>query len=138
MKRGSAVQWSIRVMATAVAVAASAPAYAQGCAMCYNDAAAAKSTAIQALRSGTLILLFPVLLLFVGILLMTFRRRNRYRAAEGGGTVQASGLEAGSHGWADSDSTTEMELVAVGADEPERGHSGRRAPSFRRGFQDHE
>ena len=78
MKHASAVQWIIRVMVIALALAAAVPAYAQGCAMCYNDAAAAKSAAIQALRSGTLILLFPALLLFAGILVMTFRSRNRY------------------------------------------------------------
>jgi preprotein translocase subunit YajC len=101
MKRASAVQWIIRVMVAALALAAAVPAYAQGCAMCYNDAAAAKSAAIQALRSGTLILLFPVLLLFGGILVMTFRSRNRYREARmeeeiapGDPAVLASGRDA--------------------------------------------
>jgi hypothetical protein len=73
------------IMAVAAAVtwtAVSVPVYAQGCAMCYNDAAAAKSAAIQALRSGTLILLFPVLLMFAGILAMAFRSRNRFNESE--------------------------------------------------------
>jgi hypothetical protein len=82
MRPRVAVQWLFRLMAIALAGAAAVPAYAQGCAMCYNDAAAAKSTAIQALRSGTLILLFPVLLLFVGILAMAFRSRNRFNESE--------------------------------------------------------
>jgi predicted transporter len=79
-------------MATALALAASVPTYAQGCAMCYNDAAAAKSTAIQALRSGTLILLVPVLFLFAGILVMAFRSRNRFNEAEMAVVPASSGL----------------------------------------------
>ena len=59
-----------------------APALGQGCAMCYNNAAASKAAGIQALRSGTLILLFPVLLMFVGILVMAFRSRNRFNESE--------------------------------------------------------
>lgn len=62
--------------------------------MCYNTAAAAKSTAIQALRSGTLILLFPVLLLFVGILTMAFRSRNRFNDSEVAVTPSAPDLAA--------------------------------------------
>jgi hypothetical protein len=115
-------------MATVAALAASVPAYAQGCAMCYNDAAAAKSAAIQALKTGTLILLFPVLLLFTGILLMAFRSRNRFREAEFAEALEAAG--AVSHGeddWAYLESTTELELAAVGADERERRRAGRAA-----------
>jgi hypothetical protein len=92
MKRTVAVQWTIRAIATAVALAASVPAYAQGCAMCYNTASAAKADAIQALRSGTLVLLFPVLLLFGGILWMAFRSRNRYYQAENAEAVGAAVL----------------------------------------------
>lgn len=63
-------------------MAVSVPVYAQGCARCYNDAAAAGSAAIQALRSGTLILLFPVVLMFAGTLAMAFRSRNRFDESE--------------------------------------------------------
>ncbi len=108
-------------MATALALAASVPAYAQGCAMCYNDAAAAKSTAIQALRSGTLIPLFPVLLLFAGILVMAFRSRNRYceagmeeEIAPGHPAAIASGRDA----WNDLLHAEETELVSALRDEP--------------------
>jgi hypothetical protein len=108
-------------MATALALAAAVPAYAQGCAMCYNDAAAAKSTAIQALRSGTLILLFPVLLLFAGILVMAFRSRNRFREAgmeeeiaPGDPAATVSDRDARK----DLIRAEEMELVSVLRDEP--------------------
>jgi hypothetical protein len=56
----------------------SAAARAQTCAMCYNTAAAAKAAAIQALRSGILILLVPVALLFIGIFLLVFRSKERF------------------------------------------------------------
>jgi hypothetical protein len=50
-------------------------ANAQGCAMCYTSAAAAKKAGMQALQNGILILLFPPLLMFAGIIWFTFRRR---------------------------------------------------------------
>ncbi len=53
-------------------------AKAQSCAMCYNTAAAAKAAAIQALRSGILILLVPVALLFIGIFVLAFRSKERF------------------------------------------------------------
>jgi hypothetical protein len=46
--------------------------------MCYNAAAAAKASAIQALRHGILILLIPPLAMFIGIFGLAFRRRNRF------------------------------------------------------------
>jgi hypothetical protein len=60
------------------ALAVALPANAQSCPMCYNAAVATKASAIQALRSGTLILIFPVIFLFVGILVMVYRNRNRF------------------------------------------------------------
>jgi hypothetical protein len=51
---------------------------AQSCAMCYNTAAAAKAAAIQALRSGILILLVPVAVLFIGIFFLVFRSKERF------------------------------------------------------------
>ncbi len=43
------------------------PAFAQGCVMCYNTAAAAKAAAIKALRSGILILMVPPVLISAGV-----------------------------------------------------------------------
>lgn len=82
MRRPGALQWIIRVLASIVALAAAAPAFAQSCPMCYNAAASSKASAIQALRSGTLILIFPVLIIFVGILFVAYRSRNRFNEAE--------------------------------------------------------
>jgi hypothetical protein len=53
-------------------------AHAQGCAMCYTSAAAAKAGALQALRSGILILLLPPLVMMGIIAGVIYRYRNRF------------------------------------------------------------
>ena len=52
---------------------------AQGCAMCYQNAAASGVDGRAALRHGILILLFPSLAVFLGIFFLIFRRRNSVR-----------------------------------------------------------
>ena len=78
-------QWSLRWMrwlaALAGVLSSSALAYAQGCAMCYTSAAAAKAGAIQALRSGILILLIPALTMFAGIFVVIYRSRDRFNGS---------------------------------------------------------
>jgi hypothetical protein len=64
--------------ATVAALVLARPAFAQGCAMCYNTAAAAKAAAIRALRSGILILLIPPLLMTIGIFVRALRSRERF------------------------------------------------------------
>jgi hypothetical protein len=54
-------------------------AVAQGCAMCYQNAAASGVQGREALRHGILILLFPTLSIFVGIFGLIFSRRNTSR-----------------------------------------------------------
>lgn len=49
---------------------------AQGCAMCYQSAAASGEQGKEALRHGILILIFPTLSLFAGIFGLLYRRRN--------------------------------------------------------------
>jgi len=71
-------RWTRGVVALAVLLSSSALAHAQGCAMCYTSAAAAKASAIQALRSGILILLLPALAMFAGIFVVIYRSRNRF------------------------------------------------------------
>jgi hypothetical protein len=51
----------------------------QGCAMCYQNASATGAQGREALRDGVLVLLFPTLSLFVGILALIYRRRNLAR-----------------------------------------------------------
>ena len=48
---------------------------AQGCAMCYQNAAASGARAQAALRHGILILLAPALAIFGGIFSVIYRRR---------------------------------------------------------------
>jgi len=81
------VQWPFRwtrwVVALSGLLSSSALAYAQGCAMCYTSAAAAKAGALQALRSGILILLVPALVMFAGIFVVIYRSRDRFNGAAG-------------------------------------------------------
>ena len=73
-------------MGSALAVLAySTLAFGQTCAMCYNTASAAKSGAIQALRSGILVLLIPPTLLFIGIFTLVFRSKERPELEVGAG-----------------------------------------------------
>jgi hypothetical protein len=58
-------------------IAALAPqAFAQGCALCYQSAAAGGDRSRLALQHGILILLFPSVGLFVGIFGLIYSRRN--------------------------------------------------------------
>jgi len=73
------------ILAAAILIvmfASSTVAWGQGCAMCYNSAAAAKASAIQALKQGILVLLFPPLAMFIGIFALAFRRRHRFNDDE--------------------------------------------------------
>jgi len=76
---------SPRIAATLTIMAYSAMAFGQTCAMCYNTASAAKPGAIQALRSGILVLLIPPALMFIGIFTLAFRSRERPEGNSGAG-----------------------------------------------------
>ena len=52
-------------------------AAAQGCAMCYQNAAASSTSGSSALRHAILILLVPAASLFLGIFGLIFRRDSR-------------------------------------------------------------
>jgi len=52
---------------------------AQGCAMCYQNAAASGAVGRAALRHGVLILLVPAIGLFCGILALLYRRGHPAR-----------------------------------------------------------
>ena len=66
-----------------VAFATSSVACAQSCPMCYRAAAAAKGGAIQALRSGILVLMIPPVLIVGGIAVLAVRGRNGFNDASG-------------------------------------------------------
>ena len=66
------------LLAVSIWLALPVPMAAQGCAMCYTSAAAAKKAGLQALREGILILGIPPLVMFIGIFLYVFRRREHF------------------------------------------------------------
>ena len=59
-----------------------APAFAQGCALCYTQAASASSRLIHALRGGILVLVFPPLLISVGLATVAYRKRDKFQYRE--------------------------------------------------------
>ena len=71
-------KWIGRVVGVVSFFASAGIAFAQGCAMCYTTAAAAKQAAIQALRSGILILLIPPVLITMGIFALALHRRDQF------------------------------------------------------------
>ena len=52
--------------------------FAQSCALCYSQAAGSGARLIQALRSGILVLVFPPILICIGIAVMAYRKRNQF------------------------------------------------------------
>jgi hypothetical protein len=65
-------------------VAIPLPALAQGCALCYTQAASAGARMIQALRSGILILVIPPTLGSIGMIFVVHYKRNQIRRTENG------------------------------------------------------
>jgi formate hydrogenlyase subunit 3/multisubunit Na+/H+ antiporter MnhD subunit len=55
------------------------PAFAQGCALCYTQAASSGSRMIQALRSGILVLIAPPTFMTIGMIFICYRKRNQTR-----------------------------------------------------------
>jgi integral membrane sensor domain MASE1 len=71
-------KWVTRIGAVVAAGLITAPrVLAQGCAMCYADAAAQSPRAKHMLDLAILTLLVPSVLLFAGVLIAAFRRRER-------------------------------------------------------------
>jgi hypothetical protein len=62
-----------------ILVFAASHAAAQGCAMCYQNAAASGTAGRAALRHGILVLLLPAVCLFLGVFALIYRRRNAAR-----------------------------------------------------------
>jgi hypothetical protein len=58
------------------------PAFCQGCALCYTQAASAGQKMIQALRSGILILVIPPTLGSVGLIFIVRHKRNQVRRTD--------------------------------------------------------
>jgi len=60
----------------------SVPAFAQGCALCYTQAASSGARMIQALRNGILILVLPPTLGSIGVIGICYRKRNNFRHSD--------------------------------------------------------
>jgi hypothetical protein len=55
------------------------PAFSQGCALCYTQAASSGARMISALRIGILVLIVPPTLGSIGMLFVVHRKRNQVR-----------------------------------------------------------
>jgi hypothetical protein len=80
------MQRPIRMIALAIAVLAAlaipVPVFAQGCALCYTQAASAGGRMIQALRSGILILIIPPTLMSIGMIFIVRQKRSQFKRSE--------------------------------------------------------
>jgi len=75
----------LTMLAALIVFSFSLPAMAQGCALCYTQAASAGARMIQALRSGILILVIPPTLGTVGLFFVVHRRSHQYRMEDEAG-----------------------------------------------------
>jgi hypothetical protein len=55
------------------------PAFSQGCALCYTQAASSGARMIAALKSGILVLIIPPTLGSIGMIFVMHRKRNQVR-----------------------------------------------------------
>lgn len=76
--------WPLALFALFV-FATALPACAQGCALCYTQAAASGRQMIEALRSGILILVIPPTLGSIALAYIVHHKRHQTRRAEPNG-----------------------------------------------------
>ncbi len=74
---------SILVLAVSALFLLTPSASAQGCALCYTQAASSGARMIQALKSGILILIAPPTLMSVGVIFVCYRKRNQTMKDDG-------------------------------------------------------
>jgi hypothetical protein len=67
-----------RMASLAASLLAPTLAWAQGCALCYTQAAGSGSRVIQALKSGILLLVVPPMLICLVITWMAYKKRNEF------------------------------------------------------------
>jgi hypothetical protein len=70
--------WLKRGVAAVAILASPAALNAQGCAMCYQSAAASGPRSIHALKAGILILMFPPVLITTAIVYLAYKKRNKF------------------------------------------------------------
>jgi len=67
---------TVQGLALLAAICAPSALFAQGCAFCYQTAAAGSVRFIQALKGGIFALLIPSVLIGAGVCFVSYRRRN--------------------------------------------------------------
>jgi hypothetical protein len=74
-------RWGVRTVKMALtgllALSANAVCHAQGCALCYTQAAGAGQRFIAGLRIGILVLIVPPMFMSAGITWLAYKKRNR-------------------------------------------------------------
>jgi hypothetical protein len=60
------------------------PAFSQGCALCYTQAASSGAKMIQALKEGIILLVIPPTLGSVGMIFILHQKRNQIRRSDDG------------------------------------------------------
>ena len=74
---------SIGLLGIALMLVLSAvPAFSQGCALCYTQAASSGARMIQALKSGILVLIVPPTLGSVGMIFVMYKKRDQVRHSD--------------------------------------------------------
>jgi hypothetical protein len=68
--------------AMAIALMIPAVAGAQGCALCYTQAAGSGPRMIQALKSGILVLVFPPMGISVFLTVLGYKKRNKFHVLD--------------------------------------------------------
>ena len=79
MNRWKAIGTLVFVLAGLFLLFTPTLASAQGCALCYTQAAASGSRMIQALKSGILILIAPPTFMTIGMIFICYHKRNQTR-----------------------------------------------------------
>ena len=90
--RLTTANWTRTALLVGLLAGLALPAWGQGCALCYTQAASGGARMIQALRSGILILIFPPMGICIGLTVMSYRKRNSFHR-------QSSKREESDLGW---------------------------------------
>ena len=79
MNRHAQVKLAFLIVAMLVWCMLPSVAAAQGCALCVTQAAQGGHRFIDALRSGILVLVFPPMAIGIGVIYISWRKRNQFR-----------------------------------------------------------
>jgi hypothetical protein len=70
-----------RILTALTFIASPASLGAQGCAMCYQNAAASGPRTIHAINTGILILMFPPAVITFGLFYLAYKKRDTFNEA---------------------------------------------------------